>query len=838
MCRRADRRFLVVSAVAQPSGEVTLVFSDIEGSTRLLAELGTEAYREALGEHRRVVRESYGRYAGYEVDYEGDAFFYTFASAVDAVAAVSEAMAALEQGPIAIRVGIHTGTPGLDPPKYVGMDVHFAARVMSSAHGGQVVLSQATRERVGVKVTELGEHRLKDIEAPVALFQLGEGSFPPLKTISNTNLPTPVSSFLGREDELYEADLLLQGTRLLTVTGPGGAGKTRFALELARRAREERFSDYPAGVFSCFLAPLRDPGLVLPTIARTLTMADQPGTSALDALASHFEGKSILLLLDNAEHLLAAAPEVAELLERAAGVTVLVTSRELLRLRGETLFELPPLAEDDGVALFCARAQVEPSVEIRELCARLEGLPLAIELAAARLRILTPEQLLKRLSQRLDLLKASRDADPRQQTLRTTIEWSYDLLAPADQQLFARLAVFAGGCSLEAAEQVAGADVDTLQSLVDKSLLRYTDGRCWMLETIREFAGELLEASREAEAVRERHTRHFLALVDDLREELHRNDRSSVELLEREHDNLRALLDRLEAADDSDRFVGLVGALWRFWYLRGHYAEGRRRLERALALDIASGAARGRVLHGAAVMTVNLGDTARARQFAEEALELQRSIGDETGAAYSVLLLGNLTAEEGEMAAAEVLLAESVRMLHGVGEEDLALVAAGNLAWAASELGDRDRARALHEENLSRARQLSNRRVEAISLALLAVIAADEGRLREAHSTLAEAVRIAVELEDPVEVAIDFCRFASILAACSRPRAAIELLSRADRLREEVGAAFDARVATMNQKTLSRSRADLGEAGFAAAWERGGTLTVDDAVELALSSLD
>ena len=304
--------------VLQPSGQVTLVFSDIEGSTRLLEELGTDAYREALAEHRRIVREAYARYSGYEVDYEGDAFFYAFSSAPDAVAAVSAAMAGLEDGLIKIRVGIHTGEPGLDPPKYVGMDVHFAARVMSSAHGGQVVLSAATAEQVELGLADLGEHRLKDIEDAVSLYQLGEGSFPPLKTIANTNLPTPASSFLGREEELYEADLLLQATRLLTIAGPGGQGKTRFALELATRARDERFSDYPAGVFACFLSSLRDPSLVLPTLCQTLSVREQPGESALAALASHLQGKKLLLLLDNLEHLLESASALSQLVRRAA----------------------------------------------------------------------------------------------------------------------------------------------------------------------------------------------------------------------------------------------------------------------------------------------------------------------------------------------------------------------------------------------------------------------------------------------------------------------------------------------------------------------------------------
>jgi class 3 adenylate cyclase len=326
-----------MGGVSQPAGTVTLVFTDIEGSTRLLHELGTSAYKEALAEHRRIVREACARYSGYEVDYEGDAFFYAFASAKDAVSAVSEAMEGLKQGPIQVRVGIHTGEPELDPPKYVGMDVHTAARIMSAGHGGQVVVSPTTQALLDDELVSLGSHRLKDLSEPITLYQLHEGSFPPLKTIANTNLPTPASSFLGREAELYQADALLNSTRLLTIAGPGGQGKTRFALELARRAREERFSDYPDGVFSCFLSSLRDPALVLATICQTLNVKEQPGSSALEALSAHLQGKKLLLLCDNLEHLLEAASELSQLLQHTPGLTLLVTSRELLRIRRDEL---------------------------------------------------------------------------------------------------------------------------------------------------------------------------------------------------------------------------------------------------------------------------------------------------------------------------------------------------------------------------------------------------------------------------------------------------------------------------------------------------------------------
>jgi hypothetical protein len=380
--------------VAQPSGLVTLVFTDIEGSTRLLDQLGTEAYREALGEHRRVVRESFGQADGYEVDYEGDAFFYAFASAQAAVDAVEEAMRGLESSPIRIRVGLHTGSPAVDPPKYVGRDVHLAARVMGAGHGGQVLLSAATRGLVEVEATDLGEHRLNDFAEPVSIFQLGQGSFPPLKTISNTNLPRPASSFVGREVELTEVvSLVREGARLVTLTGPGGTGKTRLAIEAAAGLVPE----FNAGVFWVGLAALRDPALVMETVEQTL--------GAKGELAAHVGERELLLLLDNLEQVIEASSGLASLLEACPNLVLLVTSRERLRVRGEVEYHVSPLAEHDAVDLFCMRAQVEPSSAIEQLCRRLENIPLALELAAARTSVLTLEQIVGRLSQRLDLFK-------------------------------------------------------------------------------------------------------------------------------------------------------------------------------------------------------------------------------------------------------------------------------------------------------------------------------------------------------------------------------------------------------------------------------------------------
>jgi predicted ATPase/class 3 adenylate cyclase len=558
----------------QPSGTVTLVFTDIEGSTRLLHKLGQDAYRKALGAHREIVRGACARHGGYEVDYEGDSFFYAFPSAQGAVAAVSEAMRGLEQGPIQIRVGIHTGEPGLDPPKYVGLDVHRAARVMSAAHGGQVLLSRATRELVDVDTKDLGEHRLKNLSAPQRLYQLGEGVFPRLRTLYHTNLPVPATRFIGRERELLELGELLShdDVHLLTLTGPGGTGKTRLAMQAVAEAAER----YPDGVWWVPLAPLRDPELVLPTAARAL--------GAKDSLAEYIGDSRMLVLLDNFEQVVEAAPGLSGLLAACPNLSVLVTSRELLRVQGEVEYPVPTLAEPEAVELFCARARLEPGEEIAELCRRLDNLPLAVELAAARTSVLSPAQILERLAQRLDLLTGGpRDVDPRQQTLRATIEWSHDLLTGPERHLFARLSVFAGGCTLDAAEQVADADLDTLQSLLEKSLIHRAGERYWMLQTIREYAGERLEQDGDAEPRRGRHLEWFLALAEEADVQSRSGDRGRwFDRLEAENDNLRAAAEWASRTSDVEFPLRLATALWTFWAERGYVSEGERRLEDAL----------------------------------------------------------------------------------------------------------------------------------------------------------------------------------------------------------------------------------------------------------------
>jgi predicted ATPase/class 3 adenylate cyclase len=807
-----------------PSGTVTFVFTDVEGSTKLLHELGAAGYARALAEHRRILREAFEAHGGVEVDTQGDAFFVAFPTAPGALQAAAVALEGLAPGPIRVRLGIHTGIPHLADEGYVGVDVHRAARIAACGHGGQVLLSKETSDLVDVEVTDLGEHRLKDFAEPVSIFQLGSDRFPPLKTVSNTNLPRPASSFVGREKELAEVLALLQdGTRLLTLTGPGGSGKTRLAIEAAA----ELVPEFKAGVFWVGLAALRDPALVTDTIAQTL--------GAKDGLAEHIGERKLVLLLDNLEQIIEAAPELAALVEACRNLKLLVTSRELLRIRGEVEYPVLPLAEPEAVELFCTRARLEADRTIVELCRRLDSLPLAVELAAARTRALSPGQILERLSQRLDLLKGGRDADPRQQTLRATIEWSNDLLSEDEQQLFRRLAVFVGGCTLEAAEEVAGADLDTLQSLVDKSLLRHSDERFWMLETIREYAVERLDASHEAERLRRRHAEWFLALAEEAEPHVE-SDPVWVERLGAEHDNFRAALDRSEAAGESPLALRLGGALGPFWD-GGHVAEGRQRLERLLARDERPTADRAKALAAVAVLARQSGDAATARRRAGEALALYGELGDAPGTANATVILGLALADEGDFSRARELFEAGSQLFRDVGDEVNALFASRLLAWMYEELGDKERAWALYENNLSWARALGSKGMEAQTLGAVAAMALDQGRADDALSLMKDVLRIDRDIGVRFQTSIDLTRFARVLAVAGGADAeAAALLSCAEALREEMGAGGMPYLVRAHEEAVAALRTRLDDTAFAQAWEQGARLAADEAVALALAA--
>ncbi len=587
-----------------PTGTVTLLFTDVEGSTRLLHDHG-HAYADLLAEHRKLLRDVFARHGGIEVDTQGDAFFVAFPAAAEAAAAAQEGQRALDVTPVRVRMGLHTGEPRVTEAGYVGLDVHRAARVGACGHGGQIVVSETTHAILGdaLRLRDLGEHRLKDLGSPERLFQLGDGEFPPLRTLDATNLPLAAGLLLGRERELAEVlALLTNGSREVTVTGPGGTGKTRFALQVAA----ELVGSFRNGVFWVPLAAVADPDLVEPEIAQAL--------GARDSLGGFLQGKDILLLLDNFEHLLDAAPAVGELLSRAGGLRVLATSRSPLRLTGEREYPLDPLPPSDSAALFVERAravgrELPPDGTVDAICRRLDGLPLAIELAAARTKLLTPETLLERLDLALPLLTGgARDAPERQRTLRGTISWSYDLLDEPSRRLFARLSVFAGGFQLAAAEEICDANLETLTALVDASLLKAVgDDRFLLLDTIREFAAERLGEAGEATGLRRRHADFFGGIAQEAYAGRFEREGEWAARLERDHDDLRAALDWLTASGDEQGALSLAGALGWFWISHAHLEEGARRIEALLGSPAADERSRARALTAAGQLFGRLG---------------------------------------------------------------------------------------------------------------------------------------------------------------------------------------------------------------------------------------
>jgi predicted ATPase len=814
-----------------PTGTVTFLFTDVEGSTRLLRELGAARYAEELNEHRRIIRNTCGVHGGVEVDTQGDSFFVAFATAPSALDAARELTEALAAGPIKVRVGLHTGTPLVGEEGYIGTDVHRAARIAAAGHGGQVLVSASAATLVETELKDLGEHRLKDLSEPQRLYQLGSSDFLPLKTLNATNLPIVASNLFDREDEISDlVALLADGSRLVTVTGAGGTGKTRVALQVAA----ELVGRVQDGVFWVPLADLADTALVVPTVAQTLGGSEELSASVRD--------RDVLLLLDNAEHLLGAAPALAALLAHAPRLRLLVTSRAPLHLSGEREYPLDPLPDPEAVRLFVDRArafgrEVKSDGTVRAICRRLDGLPLAVELAAARTKLLDPTSLLERLERRLPLLTGGpRDAPERQRTLRAAIEWSHSLLEEDARAAFRRFSVFVGGCTLEAAEELCQANLDTLEALGDLSLLKSVGGeRLIMLETIREFALEQLEASGDADDLRERHARTFTELAERARSELGGSDRARWEArLETELPNIRAAL-VYASSTRPELLHRLARALRVFWNTHGYLREGRSWLERSLDAG-AQGLERAEILGGVGWICRAMGDWGAAAEAAEERLRLARALDDATNLTAALVLQAVLAEEGGDPARAEELYKTSIAISRSQGERGRPERREGDYAEFLLRQGRYDEAANVFEDCLTAARRRGDQFLVGRYTADTGGLALVDGRPAEALGLFSEGLKILHGFNERYYTLYIFPLLAETFAALGDNEKGARLLGIADVHVEATELLLWREGIRRRDATIAKIRTTLGEEQYAALHAEGAAMKFDEAVEYALES--
>ncbi len=887
--------------------EVTFLFTDIEGSTRRWEE-APAAMGAALARHDALVRAAIEGHAGHVFKSIGDGFCSVFDSASDALSAALAAQQALqaepwgEPGPLRVRMAVHAGEAQQREGDYFGAALNRIARLLAAGHGGQVLISQAAVNELGRNLPEgaalrdLGTHRLRDLAREEAIYQLQHPDLPhveaPLRSLQafRHNLPVQLTSFIGREAEMAEVKGLLARTRLLTLAGSGGTGKTRLMLQVAADVVDA----YENGVWLVELAPLSEPAIVPQVVAGVLGVREEPGQSLTETLLLHLQPKKALLLLDNCEHLLAAAAGIADTLVRGCpGLQIMSSSREGLNLAGELTYRVPSLDLPDpnrlpdperlgrygAVRLFCERAAFaqrtfvlgdDNARAIAHVCHRLDGIPLAIELAAARVKALPVEQIARRLDDRFRLLTGgSRTALPRQQTLRALIDWSYDLLNEQERALLRRLSVFGGGWTLEAAEAVCadapgvrgqesgvspdGAQLtpvscllspdvlDLLTALVDKSLALYEEGagegRYRMLETVRQYALERLLESGEGPVVRDRHRDHFLALALQLSLELRGGNQAvCLDRLEAEHDNLRAALEWCRSdEEDAECLRRLAGALTWFWYLRGYASEGRSWLGLALERrETVSLEVRARTTYHAAVLAHGQADYDAAHALYEESLDLSRRLENRGQVAWTLGNLGSLALEQRDMDRARALCEEALEHFRAVGDEGG--VAAGLRAVGEAALGQKDyeTARQHLTESLALSRKVGDGIGIATALGGLADVARNQGNLAEARELFGQALSRSAKLGFKNHCAVHLDAIAGLKNAAGQAEQAGRLFGAAEVLREEVGT----RILPVNQaeyeQDCTSTRAALGETGFTACWEEGRSMTLAEAISLAL----
>jgi predicted ATPase/class 3 adenylate cyclase len=868
-----------------PIGIVTFLFTDVEGSTRLQEQLG-ESYRALQERHDAILRSAIAEGEGREVSTEGDSFFAAFSTPTGAARAAARAQRELAKASwpansiVRARMGLHTGEGVLGGGSYLGLDVNRAARIAAAAHGGQVVLSDATGVLIqdhlpaGTRLRDLGEHRLKDLLRPEHLHQLVldalEQDFPPLRTLNArpNNLPAQLTSFVGRQAEIARIRELLTTNRMVTLTGPGGTGKTRLGLQVAA----ESLTGLRDGVFFVDLSALTDHELVAQEIAAVLRVRADAARSALDRLLEHLRGQELLVVLDNFEQVVDAGPGVLEpLLRDAPAVRALVTSRVPLHLYGEQEFPVPPLVladpehlpdldallEYEAVALFVERAtdrkpdfRITPqnARAVAEITSRLDGLPLAIELAAGRVKLLSPDQLLARLELRLPLLSAQdRNLPERQRTLRRTIEWSYELLDETERRMFWRLAIFVGGADLDAVGAVANPEselgldtLDGLASLVDKNLLRrieITEGdpRFGMLETIREYGLERLVASTEEAEIRKRHAEHLIRGAERLSNVAPTDQAVAARRAELDHDNFRAALDWTVGSGEAEMALRLGAALRDFWRLGSHFREGVRWLDGILKLPGAAERTllRARALTAAADLSSWIRNTDSYPHHAEEAVAIYRDLGDPAGIADALGELGVVQMTVGRGDAARATLEEARGLNLALGDLQKASECTMALSLLAMTEGNIQLAREGFEVALATFRDLGNMYWVAFAERLLGGIERSEGNDRAAEERYRTSLSIAKQHGLSVLIASNLYAFAELALFRGQNERALSLAGTSEAMRERLGPTPSMEIEMMGD-VVAAARTMVDEATADRVYREGWATEVDDAIAYAL----
>jgi predicted ATPase/class 3 adenylate cyclase len=866
--------------VQAPSAVTTFLFTDIEGSTRLW-ENEPERMQAALARHDALVRAAVERNHGEVVKMSGDGVHAAFADPLDAVCASLQLQRALmdfETTDVTIRVrcGLHAGVTERRDNDFFGNAVNRAARIMSTAHGGQVLVSQAVAvligERLppGVALRDLGSVRLRDLASPERVYQVVHAQlrqdFPALRSLEATpnNLPQQVTSFIGRERELAEVKKLLVNTRLLTLLGVGGIGKTRLSLQVAA----DLMDDYPDGVWFVELAPIADSRLVAQAVASVLGVKEEAGRPVVEALAKYVKDRLLLLVFDNCEHLLDACAELTkQLLQAGSRLKVLSSSREHLRVAGETAYQVPALSAPDpyekfihtaltqyaAARLFIDRAvaaqpafQVsqQNAVAVADVCHRLDGIPLAIELAAARVRAMSVETIAARLSDRFRLLEGGdRTALPRQQTLRALIDWSFDLLSEEERTLFRRLAVFAGGFTLEAVETVgAGGDVvdtdvlELLTRLVEKSLvaLEPEGARYRLLETVRQYAQERLDESDDGDATRTRHLRYFLALAERERPQLVGPEQgASLSRLDLERENFlaaHAWCDR--AVGGAELGLRLVSSLKRYWMMRALLGLGHRVTVEALMRREARtrSLARCQALFDAGQLGSIMGRYADAQPYLEESLAIAREIGDKRRIAAVLQPLGLAALGRGDAAKARGYLEDALAMARELGDRLQVAAALNALAQQHRLEGKLSDAEPLYEQVVALATELGDRESIAIGVLNLAMVSIMQGAADRVRRMLLEVLSIAQEIgskrvgQSVLEVTAGFA------AAQAEWILAARFFGSAEEQARQTGLSRDPADEAFLARHIAEAREAAGEAAFATADAKGRALAYDDAI--------